>query len=128
MTDYRVLLFIVVSAVGGIALAVWMLKRFGLHLLGAFVSAIIAFVITALGYWLGIGLAFTYLDVAPGNVAPWWADWVVGALFALGLAAAAFGVTTVGLGIWTAATARRARNRGDADPTREQVHRADAVG
>ena len=78
MTDYRVLLFIVVSAVGGIALAVWMLKRFGLHLLGAFVSAIIAFVITALGYWLGIGLAFTYLDVAPGNVAPWWADWVVG--------------------------------------------------
>lgn len=128
MADYQVVLFVLVCAATGIALAVWMFRKFGLRLRGTLVSAGIASALALVGYWLGVGLAFTYLDVATGVSPPWWADWVVGAPFAVGLAAAAFGVAAIVIGSWTAiARARRARHRGDTDPAVEQAHRADTA-
>jgi hypothetical protein len=124
MADYQVALVLLVSAAVGIALAVWMFGRFALRLRAALVSAVIAALVAGVGYWLGIGLAFTYLDVADGVAPPWWAGWVVGALFSVGLAAAAFGIALVAMGVWTAFTARRARGRGGSEsavkPTQEQ--------
>ena len=113
MTNYQVALFVLVSAAGGIALAVWTFRTFALRFRGALVLAVITFAMTGVAYWLGIGLAFTYLDVAPGVAPPVWAAWVVGAVFAVGLAAAAFGVAALAIGLWATVCARRARRRDD---------------
>jgi hypothetical protein len=127
MAGYQVVLFVLAFAACGLALAVWVFRRFALRLRGAFVSAILAAVVAGFGYWLGIGIAFTELDVATGVSPPLWAGWVVGALFGAGLAAATFGFASICLGLWGAVSARRARKRGDSDPAVEQAHRADAT-
>ena len=108
MNDYRVLLFVLVSALGGVALAVWLQRRFR-RLRVAIVSVVIAAALAAIAYWLGVGLAFMYLDVAPGNPAPLWAELLVGALFAVAIAAVAFAVAAVGLGARNFVVARKAR-------------------
>jgi len=120
MADYRAVLFALVSVAAGLALAVWMFRTFALRLRGGLVSAVIASLVAGVGYWLGIGLAFTYLDVATGVAPPWWANWAAGALFAVGLSAAAFGVSAIAIGVWAGAVARRAIPPGDSDPARFQ--------
>ena len=124
MASYQVVLFVLAFAACGLALAVWVLRRFALRLRGAFVSATLAALVAGFGYWLGIGLAFTELDVATGASPPLWASWLVGALFGVGLAAATFGFASVCLGLWGAASARRAHQRGDSDAVVEQTLRA----
>jgi hypothetical protein len=121
MAGYQVVLFVLVSVAVGLALAVWMFRRFAFRLRGGLVSAAAASLIAGVGYWLGIGLAFMYLDVATGVSPPLWAGWLVGALFAVGLAAAAFGVAAIVLGVWAAVAARRARSIGDSPPAVEQA-------
>ena len=127
MAGYQTVLFVLVFAAGGIALAVWVSRRFALRLRGAFVLATLSALVAGFGYWLGIGLAFTELDVATGASPPLWAGWVVGALFGVGLAAATFGFALIALGLWGAASARRARQRSDSDSAVEQAHRVRAV-
>ncbi len=78
----------------------WVSRRFALRLRGAFVLAALSALVAGFGYWLGIGLAFTELDVATGASPPLWAGWVVGALFGVGLAAATFGFALIALGLW----------------------------
>ena len=90
-------------------LAIWTFRRFALRLRGEIVLAVVASLVAGAGYWLGIGLAFMYLDVAKGVAPQWWAGWVVGALFAVALAAAVFGVASLTIGLWSALAARRAR-------------------
>lgn len=108
MAGYRVALFIVVFVAAGVGLSVWLFRRRPARPLGSLVMVAVASVLIAVGYWLGIGLAFMYLDVATGVTAPLWAQLAVGALFGIALAAAAFGVVTLLLAIRTAIIARRA--------------------
>ena len=111
MPHYQVALFVSVSMAAGIALAVWAFRRFALRLRGTLVAVVLASLIAGVGYWLGIGLAFTYLDVATGVTPPSWAGWAVGALFGVGLAAAAFGIAAIALGVWAAISAQYAPAR-----------------
>jgi uncharacterized membrane protein len=127
MAGYQVAIFIVVFAAAGLGLAVWLFRRRAPRLVGSLVLVAVATVLTAVGYWLGIGFSFMYLDVATGVSAPLWAQWAVGAFFGIGLAAAAFGVATLVLGVRGAIIARRARRHPRPDSAVEQAHRADAA-
>lgn len=108
MAGYQVALFIVVFGAAGAGLSVWLFRRRAPRLLVSLVIVAVASVLAAVGYWLGIGLAFMYLDVATGATAPLWAQLAVGALFGLGLTAAAFGVVTLVLAIRNVIIARSA--------------------
>ncbi len=127
MAGYQGTLFIVVFVAAGVGLSVWLFRRRAPRLLGSLAMVAVASVLTAVGYWLGIGLAFMYLDVATGVTAPVWAQLAVGALFGIGLSAAGFGVATLLLAIRTAIIARRAESRPEPDSAVEQAHRADAA-
>jgi hypothetical protein len=118
-------MFVLAFAAGGLALAMWVFRRFTLRLRGALVSATLAALVAGFGYWLGIGLAFMKLDVATGASPPLWAGWVVGALFGVGLAAATFCFASICLGLLGAVSARRARHRGDSAAAVEQAQRAE---
>jgi hypothetical protein len=124
MASYQVALFVLAFAACGLALAMWVFRRFALRLRGALVSAALAALVAGFGYWLGIGLAFMKLDVATGASPPLWAGWVVGALFGVGLAAATFCFASICLGLWGAISARRADQRGDSAAAVEQAHGA----
>jgi hypothetical protein len=111
MSGYQVALFIGVFASIGLALAVWLFRRRGLGLVGTLVLATVCALLAVAGYWLGVGFAFMYLDVAQGVAPPVWAQWAVGVFFGIGLASAAFGGATLVLGIRAAVLARHTRQR-----------------